>query len=55
MNMIVILSNEKVSNDYRSGKLGAINSLKGQVMKATSGKADMKSVTEFLEIGRAHV
>jgi len=45
----VIAENSKVVSDYKSGKLGAINSLKGQVMKHTKGKADMPTVASLLE------
>ena len=34
--------------DYRAGKQGAINFLKGQVMKATKGKANPAVAEELL-------
>jgi aspartyl-tRNA(Asn)/glutamyl-tRNA(Gln) amidotransferase subunit B len=35
--------------DYRSGKDRAFNSLVGQVMKATGGKANPQQVSEILK------
>ena len=35
--------------DYRGGKLAALNSLKGQVMKLSKGKANPALVGEILE------
>lgn len=45
----VISENQKSVDDYRKGKLGSINHLKGQVMKATKGKADPNIVNKILE------
>ena len=45
----VIAENQKSVEDYRKGKLGSINHLKGQVMKATKGKADPSIVNKILE------
>jgi hypothetical protein len=45
----VIKDNAKSVEDYRKGKVNSINHLKGQVMKLTKGKADVKMVTEILE------
>ena len=44
----VIESNEKAVTDFRSGKEAALQSLVGQVMKATRGRADAKLVNELL-------
>lgn len=44
-----ILDNPKVSADYQKGKLNALNSLKGQVMKLSKGKADINMVGETLQ------
>jgi aspartyl-tRNA(Asn)/glutamyl-tRNA(Gln) amidotransferase subunit B len=35
--------------DYRAGKVAALNSLKGQVMKLSKGKANPAVVGELLE------
>lgn len=35
--------------DYKKGKLNSINRLKGQVMKATAGKVNVKVVDETLQ------
>ena len=35
--------------DYKAGKLAALNSLKGQVMKLSKGKANLALVGEILE------
>ena len=35
--------------DYRAGKVAALNSLKGQVMKLSKGKANPALVGEILE------
>ena len=40
--------NEKAADEFRSGKEKAINVLKGQVMKATRGRADPRLVDEVL-------
>jgi len=45
----VIAANPKIVEDYRGGKLAAINSLKGQVMKLSKGKANPGLVGEILE------
>lgn len=45
----VIKDNPKSVEDYRKGKVNSINHLKGQVMKLTKGKADVKIVSEILE------
>jgi aspartyl-tRNA(Asn)/glutamyl-tRNA(Gln) amidotransferase subunit B len=45
----VISENQKSVDDYRKGKLNSINHLKGQVMKATKGKADPAVVNKILE------
>jgi aspartyl-tRNA(Asn)/glutamyl-tRNA(Gln) amidotransferase subunit B len=44
----VLANNEKQVADYRSGKEKAFNSLVGQVMKATQGKANPAQVNEIL-------
>ncbi len=43
-----ILVNPKSVEDYRSGKIAALNSLKGQVMKLSKGKANPNLVGELL-------
>lgn len=45
----VIAAFPKIVEDYRGGKLAAINSLKGQVMKLSKGKANPGLVGEILE------
>lgn len=45
----IVESNAAIVADYKKGKKNAINSLKGQVMKQTKGKADMNMVTSILE------
>ncbi len=45
----VIASNAKQVEDYRAGKEKAFNSLVGQVMKATKGKANPTQVNEILK------
>jgi aspartyl-tRNA(Asn)/glutamyl-tRNA(Gln) amidotransferase subunit B len=45
----VIVANAQQVADYRSGKEKAFNSLVGQVMKATKGKANPQQVTEILK------
>ena len=45
----VIAANAKQVEDYRAGKAKAFNSLVGQVMKATQGKANPAQVTEILK------
>jgi len=44
----VLASNAKRVQDYRAGKEKAFNSLVGQVMKATKGKADPEQVSRVL-------
>ncbi len=44
----VLAANEKQVQDYRAGKEKAFNSLVGQVMKATKGKANPAQVSEML-------
>jgi aspartyl-tRNA(Asn)/glutamyl-tRNA(Gln) amidotransferase subunit B len=44
----VLAKNEKQVEDYRAGKEKAFNSLVGQVMKATQGKANPAQVNELL-------
>jgi len=44
----VLASNAKQVQDYRAGKEKAFNSLVGQVMKATKGKADPERVNQVL-------
>jgi aspartyl-tRNA(Asn)/glutamyl-tRNA(Gln) amidotransferase subunit B len=44
-----IAANPKSVEDYRGGKLAALNSLKGQVMKLSKGKANPALVGEILE------
>ena len=45
----VIAGNARQVADYRSGKDRAFNSLVGQVMKATRGKANPQQVSEILK------
>src|SRR5260221_14514719 len=45
----VIAANPKSVADYKSGKLAALNALKGQVMKLSKGKANRNLVGESLE------
>ncbi len=45
----VIAGNARQVDDYRSGKDKAFNSLVGQVMKATRGKANPQQVSEILK------
>ncbi|MFO1500348.1 MAG: hypothetical protein U1G07_18515 [Verrucomicrobiota bacterium] len=44
-----IAANPRSVEDYRAGKLAALNFLKGQVMKASKGKANPALVGEMLE------
>jgi aspartyl-tRNA(Asn)/glutamyl-tRNA(Gln) amidotransferase subunit B len=44
-----IAANPKTVEDYRGGKLAALNSLKGQVMKLSKGKANPALVGQILE------
>ncbi len=45
----VIAANAQQVADYRSGKEKAFNSLVGQVMKLTKGKANPQQVSEILK------
>jgi aspartyl-tRNA(Asn)/glutamyl-tRNA(Gln) amidotransferase subunit B len=45
----VIAANPKSAQDFRAGKAAALNFLKGQVMKASKGKANPNLVGEVLE------
>jgi len=45
----VIANNPKAANDYRSGKINALQSLVGQVMKQTRGQARPDSVQQLLK------
>ena len=45
----VIAANPQQVADYRSGKEKAFNSLVGQVMKASQGKANPAQVNEILK------
>jgi aspartyl-tRNA(Asn)/glutamyl-tRNA(Gln) amidotransferase subunit B len=45
----VLIANSKQVEDYRAGKEKAFNSLVGQVMKATQGKANPAQVNEILK------
>ena len=45
----VLAANAKQVEDYRAGKEKAFNSLVGQVMKATKGKANPAQVNEILQ------
>lgn len=45
----VLAANEKVVEDYRSGKENALGYLVGQVMKATKGKANPAMVNKMLK------
>ena len=45
----VIAANAQQVADYRGGKDKAFNSLVGQVMKLTKGKANPQQVTEILK------
>ena len=44
----IIDDNPKPVEEFKAGKENAINALKGQVMKATRGKANPKIVDEIL-------
>ena len=44
----VLVANAKQVEDYRAGKEKAFNSLVGQVMKASKGKANPAQVNELL-------
>jgi Asp-tRNA(Asn)/Glu-tRNA(Gln) amidotransferase B subunit len=43
-----ISANPKIVSDYKGGKTNAINSLKGQVMKLSKGKANINIVSDML-------
>lgn len=45
----IIAANPKSSADFKAGKTAALNFLKGQVMKASKGKANPNLVGEILE------
>ena len=45
----VIRDNEKAVADFKRGKTGALNSLKGQVMKLSGGKANINLVGDLLK------
>ena len=45
----VIVANPGPANDFKAGKTGALNFLKGQVMKLSKGKANPTVVGEILE------
>ena len=45
----VLAQNARQVEDYRAGKVKAFNSLVGQVMKATQGKADPAQVNAILK------
>jgi len=45
----ILTANAKQAEDYRAGKEKAFNSLVGQVMKATQGKANPAQVNEILK------
>jgi aspartyl-tRNA(Asn)/glutamyl-tRNA(Gln) amidotransferase subunit B len=45
----VIAANQKSADDFRAGKVAALNFLKGQVMKLSKGKANPNLVGEILE------
>jgi len=45
----VIAANPKSAQDFKAGKVAALNFLKGQVMKASKGKANPNLVGEILE------
>jgi aspartyl-tRNA(Asn)/glutamyl-tRNA(Gln) amidotransferase subunit B len=45
----VIAANPKSAEDFKAGKTAALNFLKGQVMKASKGKANPNVVGEILE------
>ena len=44
-----IATNPGSADDFRNGKVAALNFLKGQVMKASQGKANTQMVGELLE------
>jgi len=44
----VLKNNQKMVDEYRSGKEKAFNALVGQIMKASKGKANPGQVNELL-------
>ena len=44
-----IAANPKSAEDFRAGKVAALNFLKGQVMKLSKGKANTNLIGEILE------
>ena len=44
----IILLNEKPTKEFKAGKENAINALKGEVMKKTSGNANPKIIDKIL-------
>ncbi len=44
----VLQENQRLVETYLSGKTNALQAIRGKVMKATDGKADMKAVDEIL-------
>jgi len=45
----VIAANPGPANDFKSGKIAALNFLKGQVMKLSKGNANPNLIGEILE------
>lgn len=45
----VLAANQKSVDDYKAGKLNALQFLMGQVMKETKGKANPQMITELLQ------
>jgi aspartyl-tRNA(Asn)/glutamyl-tRNA(Gln) amidotransferase subunit B len=45
----VLAANEKMVEEYKSGKDKAFNGLVGQVMKAAKGKANPAQVNELMK------
>ncbi|MDX2226516.1 MAG: Asp-tRNA(Asn)/Glu-tRNA(Gln) amidotransferase GatCAB subunit B, partial [Verrucomicrobiae bacterium] len=45
----VLATNPKAVEEYKGGKTGSINFLKGQVMKQAKGKANPAAVDEILK------
>jgi len=45
----VIAANQRAVDDYRAGKEAALNSLMGQVMRETRGRANPQTVTSILK------
>jgi len=44
-----IAANPKAVEEFKAGKLQAVNSIKGQVMKLSQGKANPLVVSEILQ------